>query len=52
MTAQTLLSRAIASGHVRPNSDSIYALDDFDAAYGRLNSRSAKGTILFELNED
>ena len=46
------LKKFIASGHVRPNIDSIYALDDFSAAYSRLGSRTAKGTILLKLNDD
>lgn len=50
--ALAALKALIASGHVRPNIDSIYALDDFDAAYSRLGSRTAKGTILLKLNED
>lgn len=50
--AAEALKTLIASGHVRPNIDSIYALDDFSAAYSRLNSRNAKGTILLKLNDD
>lgn len=50
--AAEALKPFIASGHVRPNIDSIYALDDFDAAYNRLRSRAAKGTILLKLNND
>lgn len=50
--ATEALRAFIASGHVRPHIDSIYAVEDFSAAYERLNSRTAKGTILLKMSED
>lgn len=50
--AMKSLQDYIASGQVRPNIDSIYAMQDFTAAYNKLNSRTAKGTILLKLSED
>lgn len=40
------IRRFIADGLLRPSIDSTYPLEQFDAAYERLSSRKATGTIL------
>lgn len=41
-----------AEGKLRPSIDSVYTIEEFDTAYKKLCSRTAKGTILIKLNDD
>lgn len=48
---QAIRSHSV-SGVFKPRIDGIYAMQDFAAAYDRLTSRAATGTVLLRLNED
>jgi NADPH2:quinone reductase len=43
------ISAFIADGLLRPHIDSTFALEQFNEAYARLESRQATGTVLFRL---
>ncbi|MFC3902108.1 NADPH2:quinone reductase [Acinetobacter marinus] len=47
--AFTALTQFIAEGHLKPSIDSCFPLEQYDAAYKRLASREATGTILLHL---
>ncbi len=48
-SAAVALCGFIAEGLLRPSIDSMFALQEYDAAYQRLASREAVGTILLRL---